>query len=320
MDADDRLKVFITGATTAPGLAIMRGFVAHDHAVAGNAATLAEAQRLRAPGGLPVYIDEHNAADLAGALRMTGANVLVHAAPLAANSLLPDADQLTAALASLQAGTDALLGAAAQVEDPFLVFCSYASLYGDTQGEAVCEAHEAAGGSALHEAALAAERKVLASEVPACILRAGVLYGPESESLAALRASLLGGGGLPSGIGEGLASWLHYEDLAQAAVLGAEQRPAGSVFNVADERPATRHEFLEHFAQRMGLVLPRPGRPGALLRRLPLPGRARGQTVSSFAVNCDAIRAALGWSPQYAGHDSGLEQTLLTWRAAAARG
>ncbi len=320
MDAEDRLKVYITGATTAPGLATMRGFVANDHVLAGNAATLAEAQRLRAVGGLPVYIDEHNSVDLAGALRMTGARVIVHAAPMAANCLLPDSGQLAAAIASLQAGTDTLLAAAAQVEDLYVVHYSYASLYGDTQGETVGEAQETTGGGALHEAALAAERKLLESGVPACILRAGLLYGPESESLAALRTSLLKGAGLPSGIGEGLASWLHYEDLAQAAVLSAEQRPTGQIFNVADDQPATRRDFLEHFVGRMGQTLPKSGRPGALLRRLPFRGRAGGHPTAPFAVNCDAIRAALGWSPQFAGHESGLEQTLLTWRAAAARG
>ena len=320
MDADDRLKVYITGATTAPGLATMRGFVAHDHEVAGNAATLAEAQRLRAVGGLPVYIDEHNAVDLAGALRMTGARVIVHAAPLAANCLLPDSGRLASATASLQGGTEAILAAAAQMDDPFVVLYSYASLYGDTQGEAVSETQETAGAGALHEAALAAERKLLESGVPVCVLRAGLLYGPESESLAALRASLLKGAGLPSGIGEGLASWLHYEDLALAAVLSAEQGPAGVVFNVADDQPATRREFLEHFAGRMGQASPKAGRPGALLRRLPFRGRAGGLPDASFAVNCDAIHAALGWRPQYVGHESGLEQTLLTWRAAAARG
>ena len=320
MDADGRLKVYITGATTAPGLATLRGFVARDHHVAGNAATLAEAQRLRAVGGLPVYIAEHNAVDIAGALRMTGARVIVHAAPMAANCLLPDASQLASAIASLRSGTEAILAAAAQMDDPFVVLYSYASLYGETQGEAVGETQETTGGGALHEAALAAERKVLESDVPVCILRAGLLYGPESESLAALRASLLKGAGLPSGIGEGLASWLHYEDLAQAAVLSAEQRPTGRVFNVADDQPATRREFLEHFAQRMGLASPKTGRPGATLRRLPFRGRAGDLPTASFAVNCDAIHAALGWWPQYAGHESGLEQTLLTWRAAAARG
>ncbi|MCY3946948.1 MAG: NAD(P)-dependent oxidoreductase [Anaerolineaceae bacterium] len=320
MDADDRLKVYITGATTAPGLATMRGFVAHDHEVAGNAATLAEAQRLRAVGGLPVYIDEHNAVDLAGALRMTGARVIVHAAPLAANCLLPDSGQLASATASLTSGTDALLVAAAQIEDPFIVHYSYASLYGDTQGEAVGEAQETTGGGALHEAALAAERKMLESGVPVCILRAGLLYGPESESLAALRASLLRGAGLPPGIGEGLASWLHFEDLALAAVLGAEKGQAGVIFNVADDQPATRRDFLEHFAQRMGLTSPKMGRPVAMLRRLPFLNRAGRPPTASFAVNCDAIHAALGWWPQYVGHESGLEQTLLTWRAAAARG
>ena len=107
MGADDRLSVYITGATTAPGLALLRALVARDHYVSGSAATLVEAQRLRAAGALPVYINECDAGDLAGALRLTQAKVLIHAAPLVASSLLPDEQQLTAALDSLGAGTAA---------------------------------------------------------------------------------------------------------------------------------------------------------------------------------------------------------------------
>lgn len=319
MGADDKLKVYITGATTAPGLALMRGLVARDHFVAGNAATLAEAKRLRATGGLPVYIDEHSAGDLAAALRMTGATLIVHAAPQAANSLLPGARQEAAALAGIEQGTEAVLQAAAQIDDACLVCCSFAALYGDTRGEAVGEDAEPAASGALLEAAAEMENAALESSVPACVLRAGLLYGPESASLAALRATLLDGGGLPGGVGEGLASWLHHEDLALAAALAAEQRPAGAIFNVADGRPATRGDFLRHFAGRMGLPLPQPGRMNAILDRLPRFGGDAGPAALSFAVNSDAIRERLGWAPAYPDLESGLEQTLLTWRAAAAR-
>ena len=320
MGADDKLKVYVTGATTAPGLALMRGLVARDHFVAGNATTLLEAKRLRASGGLPVYVDEHSARDLAGALRMTGATVIIHAAPQAANSLLPGARQEAAALAGLERGTEAVLAAAAQIDDAHLVCCSFAALYGNTKGEAVGEDAELAASGALFEAAAAMERAALESSTASCVLRAGLLYGPESASLAALRASLLDGGGLPGTVGEGLASWLHHEDLALAAALAAEQRPAGAVFNVADGRPATRSDFLRHFAERMGLVSPQPGRMNALLARLPRPGGGARRPALSFAVNSDAIRERLGWAPAYPDLESGLEQTLLTWRAAAARG
>ena len=188
MGADDKLKVYVTGATTAPGLALMRGLVARDHFVAGNATTLLEAKRLRASGGLPVYVDEHSARDLAGALRMTGATVIIHAAPQAANSLLPGARQEAAALAGLERGTEAVLAAAAQIDDAHLVCCSFAALYGDTKGEAVGEDAELAASGALFEAAAAMERAALESSTASCVLRAGLLYGPESASLAALWA------------------------------------------------------------------------------------------------------------------------------------
>lgn len=319
MSADDSLSVYITGAATAPGLALMRGLVTRDHNVAGNAATLAETHRLRAAGGLPVYIDENDADELAGALRMTGATVLIHAAPQDANSLLPDAQQLRDALDSLDAGTAAVLAAAAETDLQFLVHCSYAFLYGDTHGEAVAEDVALEGAGALYEAAVRAERAVQSAPTPACILRAGLLYGPASASLGELRDSLLDGGGLPPGLTAGLASWLHHEDLALAVALAAEQQPANAILNVADDRPGTHVAFLEEFAQRMGLLLPQRNRMDALLSLLPRPGAATARPAGSFGVSNTRIRETLGWSPQYADIESGLEQTLLMWRAAAAR-
>ncbi len=319
MSADDSLSVYITGATTAPGLALMRGLVARDHNVAGSAATLAETHRLRAAGGLPVYINERDAAELAGALRMTGATVLIHAAPQNANSLLPDAQQLRDALESLDTGTAAVLAAAAKSDLRFLVHCSYAFLYGDTHGEAVAEDADLEGAGALYDEAVRAERALLAAATPACVLRAGLLYGPESASLGELRDSLLDGGGLPSGLAGGMASWLHHEDLALAVALAAEQQPVNAILNVADDRPGTRAAFLEEFAQRMGLLLPQRSRLDALLSLLPRPGAANARPAGSFGVSNARIRETLGWSPQFADIESGLEQTLLMWRAAAAR-
>ena len=318
MGAKSSMSVYITGATTAPGLASLRALVARGHSVAGSAATLAEAQQLRAAGGLPVYIDESDAGELASALRLTEAGVLVHAAPQAANCLLPGRQQLDAALASLGAGTEAILAAAADCEDCFLVHCSYAFLYGNSGGEAVAEDAGLAGVGALCEAAVAAERALLDAELPACALRAGLLYGPESASLQSLREALLDGGGLPPGIAPGMASWLHLEDFAAAVALAAEQRPADVVLNVADDRPVLRSDFLQQFADRMGLLPPRGNRLAALLRRLQRPGQGRLRPAGAFGVSNARIRETLGWAPQYADIESGLEQTLLVWRAAAA--
>lgn len=314
MGRDGSLSVYITGATTVPGLALLRALVARGHRAAGSAATLAEAHRLRAAGALPVYIDERRADELAAALRLTDATVLIHAAPQAVNCLLPDKAQLDDALDSLTAGTDALLVAAATRDECFLIHCSHAFLYGDTGGASVSEDAELAGAGAFFEAAVAAERALLASDLPACVLRAGLLYGPQDASLDTLRAALLNGS-LPPGIAPGLAGWLHLEDLAAAVALAAEQQPAGMVLNVADDRPVTRGAFLERFAGRMGLLLPQRSRLDVLLGRVRPSSVARALPAASFAVSNARIRATLGWAPQYTDIERGLEQILLAWRA-----
>jgi nucleoside-diphosphate-sugar epimerase len=268
---------------------------------------------VRQAGGLPLFVDPTRAGEIQGMLAMSKANVVLHLAPQQFNGLPFRARSYDAA--ALLAETQTLVEAAQAAGVEFIVHTSYAFLYGDTGSR---PADESAALTSVDDdfiaAAIQAERAVLDGPVPACVLRAGYVYGPDSPDLVGLAATLRLG--RPVTAGENAANWIYTEDLAQAVVLAAQQRPAGEVFNIVADKPASPDRFLDDFAAAMGLD--QPGRLPGFLARARLPRTA--SVLLDFATLCSSARARekLGWQPRYSDHAAGLEEVLLSWRAQSA--
>jgi nucleoside-diphosphate-sugar epimerase len=273
------------------------------------------AEIVRTDGGIPVYAEANHRGEIKSMMKMANADVAIHLAPQAANEVpfLAGHDDPQA----LVEGTDAFVKAAEDAQARFLIHTSFAYLYGDMKGKTVDETAPLT--HIDHPLLLAgrrAEKIAHDSSVPACILRAGYLYGPESKSLSALSTALtIGRPSIPVGKGENFANWIHVEDLASALVLAAEQHPADETFNIADDAPVTPGEFLAGFATALGL--PPPGKPGLMAHIFPNKVATLLLGVSVKADNGKA-KAHLGWTPKYPSCDSGIEQVLLVWRASMA--
>src|SRR5690606_35412173 len=84
------------------------------------------------------------------------------------------------------------------------------------------------------QAALAAEAAVLNGSVPACVLRAGYVYGSHDERTTELRDRLKQGRSVLVGDSHAVANWVAVEDLAEAIIRATEVRPAGAVLNIVD--------------------------------------------------------------------------------------
>lgn len=314
----DSLRVFVTSATEGLGRAVTRQLVARGHTVTGMAQDRAQADLIRADGGLPVYNDLFRASEIASTLKMVQADVIVNTTPQSINGLPihdPDWDYYRRLLTD---STTALVQAAAQAEAKFVVHTSYAFLYGDTHGEAVDESAPLTTGNALFKAAAEAETTVLKGAVPGCVLRAGFNYGPGSASIRLLQHKLINRGALAGINSDHLASWVHGADLATAVVLAAEQQPAGDIFNVADDEPVTVNAFVDDFADSMSVARPTRRSLPSFLEPFTTTALSRALMATAFQVNTAKAKAQLGWSPAYPDHESGMEQTLLTWRAAEA--
>ncbi|MDL1917640.1 hypothetical protein FBR00_17025, partial [Anaerolineae bacterium CFX4] len=71
------LSIVVTGATRGPGLAVVKALVEAGHHVSGSVSVYSDADKLRALGALPVYVDELRGSELAAVVRMAKADVVV---------------------------------------------------------------------------------------------------------------------------------------------------------------------------------------------------------------------------------------------------
>lgn len=305
------LNIFVTAAAAPLGRTVTQRLAADGHKVYGVAKGKDEAAAVRAAGGMPVFADPTRAGEIASALRMAKAHVVIHLAPMSLN-IIPlravDADPQT-----LVDGTAALVdGVQAAGGEAFLIHTSFAFLYAPSAAPAGEDAPLVDGETApLLDAALKAERLVRRAPIKAAVLRAGYVYGPHMPGLADVQAALRAGRPLPAG--DNPANWVHSDDLAQAIALAAAGQPAGEVFNIVDDSPVSPSAFVARFAEAQGLRTS-GGLPGFMTRFLAGKTSALLLGLGASASNQHA-KAALGWQPRYATYASGIDQTLMTWRA-----
>lgn len=307
------LNVFITGVTTALGRAVTRQLVARGHRVTGLTPNSDHAALARQDGAIPAFItDPFRAGELKSLLRAAEAEVVLHLTPQLVNGFPRRGLDWEANDRALREGLPALQRAAVEAGVRFFVFPSYAFIYGDLGGEWADETTPRQEAPYL-AAALNAEDRVLDDALPACVLRAGTLYGPHEDGTETLIEALKRGRGVYTGDENALSAWVHVDDLAAALVLAAELMPDNEVFNVVDDTPATPAEFVGCLAKNLGQ--PAPGGPPALLRPLLTDEMQQTLLAASRRVRNDKIKAALGWKPRYADYRAGIDHTLLVARS-----
>jgi nucleoside-diphosphate-sugar epimerase len=296
-------SVFITGATSAVGLALMRLLSAHGHHVAGAIASSADAAMIRSAGGTPAYPDLYRAGELRSAIQGTGSKIVVNLAPQVPNQ----APQANAEWDErLNEAVEALINAAKDAGADYLIHTSYAFADAEADGET-----EAA--FPLLKAARLAERTVLSSDLPSCVLRLGYVYGAESSALKSLMGSLREGKGFEPGSTH-TANWIYAGDAAAAIYRAMLVRPTQVTLDIVDDQPVSPAAFLQEFANAQGLTAPvQP--PRYMFRNPYTPLHVAMLKLDSPPVTNEAAKAALDWSPQYPTVQQGIDDLLVTWRA-----
>ena len=174
-------------------------------------------------------------------------------------------------------------------DQPFLRRGSYAGAQGALDGL-----------NSLEDQVRAATER---GDVEGVILRYGLFYGPGVGStdfmISLLRKRLLV---LPGG-GSATGSWIHVADGAAAAVAALERAPAGAVYNVADDEPATLADFATRLADELGL--PGPRKTPMWVARL-FGKYAATMARSKLPVSNAKIKKELGWQPQYPTYREGI--------------
>jgi nucleoside-diphosphate-sugar epimerase len=158
--------------------------------------------------------------------------------------------------------------------------------------------------------ALDLERQVTDTpELEGVVLRYGHLYGPgtvysatseTAEQVRKRRFPIVGSG-------EGIFSFVHVTDAAEAAVCAVEGGDPG-IYNVVDDNPAAVHEWLPAYAQALGAPPPRRV-PSWLARLVAGPTVIFVMTEQRGAANAK-FRAKLRWTPRYLNWRDGFKQAL----------
>jgi nucleoside-diphosphate-sugar epimerase len=297
------MTVFITGAMTTVGQALIRRLASAGHHVYGVADSASEGNYLRALGATPAYPDLYRAGELRSAIQGTQAKCIVNLAPQAAN----DVPQVNADWdARLGEAAAALAQAAAQAGAEYLVHTSYA--FADAQADE----HSAAARPVL-KAVRAAERAALAGPVPASVLRLGTVYGAESAALQALAKALRAGRMIHPGSHEARA-WVYAADAAAAIEAALIERPAGKTISVTDGALASPVQFLQYFAEAQGLAA--PARPPLFMPRSPF--SAAHAAITHLHAAPASAGEGLHWQPRFASFRQGIDDLLISWRAAEA--
>lgn len=307
------LSVFLTAATSSVGREVTRQLIARGHRVTGLTEGSEGAVIMRKEGALPAYSDPYRAGELKSMIKMAAADVVVHVLPQDANVFPHKGLTNAAAKKLISDSTASVVEAAAAAGAKFLVLLS-STAYADTHGEWVDESARV-GGSAFAKAVADAESKVLHGAVPAAVLRAGTVYGAFDGGLKALGDAVLRARAVFQGDNHAYHNWVHEADLAKAAVLATELQPAGQVFNIVDDSPASATDFAAYVASSLGMPAPAPLNPPAFALDRMTSDLQRDLLGTSVRVKNGKAKEQLGWSPRYASFHPGIDQALMIWRS-----
>ena len=290
------MNVFLTGATGAIGPATVRGLVDRGHQVRAVARTDEKAAILRGLGADPIAVDLFDGE--AAKAAVVGSEAVLHLATnvprlrrmsskkgwethnrlrTAATENLVDAAVATGASTFVKESVSFVYpdGGDAWIDETTPVDESVAMLAPTLEGERIVERFTAGGGRGV-------------------VLRFGSFYGQtarmvdEALLLARFRMSILGGA--PGAY----VSSIHTDDVASGSVAALEA-PAG-VYNVVDDEPVTRREYLDAFSEAFGVRKLRP-LPTWLVKLAS--GSAAAAVIRSWRVSNKKLRDATGWSPKF---------------------
>jgi len=293
------MNVFLAGGSGAIGVPLVRALVAAGHSVTALTRSPANAEKLRALGATPAVADALDAAVLRRVVVAAHPTHVIHqltalpkGGPRSARDLIPTnrlriegtrnlIDAASAAgAARILGGSFALLGAAKLAIPP--------------------------GTEAAAAAIQSMESQILeAGRIEGVVLRYGLFYGPETAStmqMVALARRRM----LPAIRGDhGLLPWIHVDDAASATVAALDRAPAGSTYDIVDDRAVSMSEIARAIAAAAGA--PRPIAIPLWLPRLVAPYMARMLSIR-LPLSNEKARAELGWRPAFPTIHEGLSR------------
>jgi nucleoside-diphosphate-sugar epimerase len=299
------MRVLVAGATSVPGLPLLRELNARGHDVVGLTRQSEKTPQIEQAGAKPVVADVFDAgqintvvADIEPEVVVSLLTTLPKRGPMRIKDFEP-------ARALWGRGAPNLVAAAQRAGVRRVVAESVIFAYGyPTTGPALMDETDPypgpppPGGEAMLKALRDMEQTVLTSgdhsDTEGIVLRYGAFYGlgvPHDE----LFTRLAKWWAMPALIGNGIVSWIHIDDVAKATAAAVEQGRGGQIYNIVDDRPQSFGDYIRELSAKLNRPRPLP-LPRRLFRLVaPYGAIAFGDTWLPLS-NAKA-KAELGWTP-----------------------
>jgi nucleoside-diphosphate-sugar epimerase len=304
---DHMQKVFVSGATGVLGRRVVAELVAAGFDVTGAARSSSRQADLAALGARPIALDLFDRAALHAAV--AGHEVvfnLATAIPVGERASDPSAWEENDRIR--RDGSRNLVDAALAAGASRYVQESVAFVYADG-GERFLDESAAIAAAGVTGAALVAEGEAarFAEHGGAGIaLRFGQFYGFDSGHTAQAIEAALAGRAVELGPESAYRSSVTTDDAA-SAVIAALDAPSG-VYNVVDDRPLSRGEYVDALADALGVP---PPTPRSVTLELPAPFAVM---VRSLRVSNQRFKDAAGWKPSFPSAWEGWVAVIGEWR------
>ncbi|MGO4445577.1 NAD-dependent epimerase/dehydratase family protein [Mycobacterium sp. 2YAF39] len=299
------MRVLVGGATSVPGIPLLRELTSRGHEVIGVTRSPAKTPQIESAGAEPVVADVFDADEIG--------KVVADAAPEVVVSLLttlpkwgpkrPKDFEPAKKLWSI--GAPNLVHAAQRAGVRRVVAESVVFAYGyPTSGPQWVDETDPypgpppKGGEDMLAALRGMERTVLSSgessDTEGIVLRYGIFYGPEvpHDELFTRLAKLWA---LPAMTGDGIASWVHIHDVAKATADAVTNGRGGQIYNIVDDRPQSFGDYVRELSAKLNRPRPLPISHRLVGMIASYPATAFGTTWLPLS-NAKA-KAELGWTP-----------------------
>ena len=299
------MRVLVAGATSVPGLPLVRELNARGHDVVGLTRQSARTPQIEQAGAKPVVADVFDAGQIDAVVAGIQPEVVISLLTTLPRWGPKRPKDFEPAKKLWKTGAANLVSAAQRAGVRRIVAESMVFAYGyPATGPAVMDETDPypgpppKGGDDMLAALRGMEQTVLTSgehsDTEGIVLRYGVFYGPGVPH-DELFVRLAKWWALPAMTGNGMVPWIHIDDVATATADAIDKGRGGQMYNIVDDRPQSFGGYVRELSAK--LHRPRP---------LPIPHQLVGLVASYPATafgrtwlplsNAKA-KAELGWTP-----------------------
>lgn len=299
------MRVLVAGATSVPGIPLLRELISRGHEVVGLTRSSSKTSQIAAAGAKPMVVDVFDADGVDKAVADVGPEVVVSLLTTLPKRGPMRVRDFEPAKKLWGVGAPNLLAAAQRAGVRRVVAESVIFAYGySATSPALMDESDPypgpppPGGDAMLAALRGMEQKILSSaensDTEGIVLRYGAFYGPGVPHdemftrMAKWRLALDMGD-------SGIVSWVHIDDVAKATADALDRGRGGQIYNIVDDRPQSFNDYTRELAEKLGrrrqLRIPRS------LIKLVAPYGVIAFGDTRLPLSNARAKADLGWTP-----------------------